>query len=143
MGEEPKILKSSSGRVYWTKELHNIFLNAVTKLGPNASPATILREMKIKGLNRKQVGSHWQKFKRDSLENVNDFMFISFHHDSTEFYINNDNSSECDHWSSFSTSPSDEVFSSHRITWGMDVAVCGSRESESASTFCAVQTDIN
>ena len=70
MEVKPRLLHSASGRVYWTHDMHSLFLQAVSKLGCKASPATIKEEMNIEGLSRRQVGSHWQKFKKEVMKDA-------------------------------------------------------------------------
>ena len=59
------IAMSATGRIYWTTDLHSIFVQAIQKLGRDASPLTILKEMNVEGLSRQQVSSHWQKYRKD------------------------------------------------------------------------------
>lgn len=55
------------GRMVWVPELHELFLNAIKKIGiEKAVPTTILQEMqemKVTGLSRDNVASHLQKYR--------------------------------------------------------------------------------
>ena len=57
-------LTSPSGRLCWTNDLHQVFLQAVDTLGPTATPTAIQKQMNIEGLSRQQVSSHWQHFRK-------------------------------------------------------------------------------
>uniref|UniRef100_A0A7N0VID7 Two-component response regulator n=1 Tax=Kalanchoe fedtschenkoi TaxID=63787 RepID=A0A7N0VID7_KALFE len=50
-------------RVNWTAELHNKFIDAIERIGPNAVPMEILKVMNVPWLTRANVASHLQKFK--------------------------------------------------------------------------------
>jgi SHAQKYF class myb-like DNA-binding protein len=57
-------------RVKWTPELHELFLEALDKLGDKAVPSTILSEMGVAGLTRENVASHLQKFRTQQREGI-------------------------------------------------------------------------
>ena len=50
-------------RIVWTPELEQKFLDVVKTLGPDATPAKILKGMDVRGITRLQVASHFQKYK--------------------------------------------------------------------------------
>ncbi|KAL9688314.1 hypothetical protein QQ045_032735 [Rhodiola kirilowii] len=50
-------------RVNWTADLHNKFIDAMEKIGPNAVPKEILKVMNVSWLTRANVASHLQKYK--------------------------------------------------------------------------------
>ncbi|KAJ3691395.1 hypothetical protein LUZ61_020559 [Rhynchospora tenuis] len=52
-------------RLRWTNELNNIFVDAVNRLGgrEKATPANILKSMKVDGLKLHHVKSHLQKYR--------------------------------------------------------------------------------
>jgi len=57
-------LTSPTGRLCWTNDLHQVFLQAVETLGPTATPTAIQKQMNVEGLSRQQVSSHWQHFRK-------------------------------------------------------------------------------
>lgn len=57
------IATKKKNRVVWTAEMHRRFLKAVDVLGPNSSPAKILKVMNVNGLTRLHVSSHLQKYR--------------------------------------------------------------------------------
>lgn len=62
----PPIVVDDRGRqrVQWTPELHELFLEAVKKLGEvAATPKAIRDEMNVDGLTREHVASHLQKYR--------------------------------------------------------------------------------
>jgi len=56
--------KQTSSRIRWKDELEEKFLSVVDELGPEATPAKILQEMRVEGLTRGQVSSHLQQHRR-------------------------------------------------------------------------------
>src|SRR3990167_4576859 len=57
---------SSSGqrrRFIWSDEMEKLFVNSILKLGVNATPSLILKEMNVPSLTRNQVSSHLQKYR--------------------------------------------------------------------------------
>nr|GMC96313.1 two-component response regulator ORR21-like [Ipomoea batatas] len=52
---------TSKKKMVWTDQIHFIFLDAISSLGPeNATPKNILKAMNVPGLTRENVGSHLQ-----------------------------------------------------------------------------------
>ncbi|WJX10688.1 hypothetical protein P8452_01378 [Trifolium repens] len=63
-GEEKYRLVKKSSRLVWTNELHNLFLDAIKKVGlKKAVPNKILEIMNIPDLTREHVASHLQKYR--------------------------------------------------------------------------------
>ena len=57
------VYKNSKRTLIWTGQIELLFLATVHKLGEDATPSTILREMNVQGLTRGQVSSHLQKYR--------------------------------------------------------------------------------
>eukprot|EP00899_Mesostigma_viride_P003068 jgi/Mesvir1/12762/Mv24206-RA.1 len=69
-GRPPSSRNKGGSRMVWTAGLHNHFFKVVQKLGIDlATPLAILQEMNVPDLTRKQVASHFQKFRR-KLRNI-------------------------------------------------------------------------
>jgi SHAQKYF class myb-like DNA-binding protein len=52
--------RSQKKRLIWTDSLHNSFVKAIEKLGMNAVPKKILKEMNVEGITRENIASHLQ-----------------------------------------------------------------------------------
>nr|GMC96309.1 two-component response regulator ARR-B family [Ipomoea batatas] len=64
---------TSKKKMVWTDQIHFIFLDAVSSLGPeNATPKNILKAMNVPGLTRENVGSHLQKYRQFLRRNIQD-----------------------------------------------------------------------
>nr|GMC98477.1 two-component response regulator ARR-B family [Ipomoea batatas] len=64
---------TSKKKMVWTDQIHFIFLDAISSLGPeNATPKNILKAMNVPGLTRENVGSHLQKYRQFLRRNIQD-----------------------------------------------------------------------
>jgi SHAQKYF class myb-like DNA-binding protein len=156
-------MTSRTGRVFWTMEMHEAFLSAVHRLGANATPAGILREMQVPGLSRKQVGSHWQRYRKDleHRRSAHVSQLQTFAKEESPEYANSTPSVHFsgDQGQSTSVSPyhfsstENQLWSDHERKWAhksqtlqsedhwsLQQIVCGPRTSPHSSTWCSVQT---
>ncbi|XP_055835138.1 two-component response regulator ARR10-like isoform X2 [Solanum dulcamara] len=54
----------TKSQIIWTESLHNKFLEAIRNIGfDKAAPKKILDHMKVPGLTKDNVSSHWQKYR--------------------------------------------------------------------------------
>ncbi|XP_049380559.1 two-component response regulator ARR1-like isoform X2 [Solanum stenotomum] len=54
----------TKSQIMWTESLHNTFLEAIRNIGfDKAVPKKIHEHMKVPGLTRENVASHWQKYR--------------------------------------------------------------------------------
>ncbi|XP_015158676.1 two-component response regulator ORR23-like isoform X1 [Solanum tuberosum] len=54
----------TKSQIIWTESLHNAFLEAIRNIGfDKAVPKKIHEHMKVPGLTRENVASHWQKYR--------------------------------------------------------------------------------
>ncbi|KAK8604078.1 hypothetical protein V6N13_096541 [Hibiscus sabdariffa] len=65
MNQHPDVVAAHKQRIRWTPELHQLFLNAVDRLGGpgSATPKNILDCMNVEGLNIYHVKSHLKKYR--------------------------------------------------------------------------------
>lgn len=73
-----RVTRNTRKYIIWTEPLHEKFLDALSILGSDATPARILKEMNIPGLTRENVSSHLQKFRKKLKHSYNMESLTSF-----------------------------------------------------------------
>lgn len=60
-------------RLLWTPELRKLFKKTVEDMIPvvkKITPCEILRRMEVPGLTRKHIASHYQKYKKKKIKEI-------------------------------------------------------------------------